>query len=293
MSIRLELIQALSKAPPLLGDKRERVLEYLYSQINDDGGFKNRNGESDLYYSVFGYEAIGALEGQLPRDNYGKYLDRHDDIESLNFFDLVCLARCRRNLDDNELTNESAGQIGDKLLEFRSEDGGFNSESDKRQGTAYGCFLALAAFQDLNIDLPETDGLVQCIESLKTRDGAYANDRLHPVGATPPTAAAITMLKQLDRPIGQDTQQWLLSRFLEMGGFTANEGMSIADLLSTAITLHALALCGADLDPIREPCRHYVESLWSTEGGFRGHWMDQICDCEYTYYGLLALGHLV
>jgi len=32
--------------------------------------------------------------------------------------------------------------------------------------------------------------------------------------------------------------------------------------------------------------------LWTNRGGFYGNWLDDTLDCEYTYYGLLALGHL-
>ena len=34
------------------------------------------------------------------------------------------------------------------------------------------------------------------------------------------------------------------------------------------------------------------DSLWNAAGGFHGNWTDDTLDCEYTYYGLLALGHL-
>jgi hypothetical protein len=36
----------------------------------------------------------------------------------------------------------------------------------------------------------------------------------------------------------------------------------------------------------------FVDSLWTNRGGFFGSWLDDTLDCEYTYYGLLALGHL-
>jgi hypothetical protein len=66
----------------------------------------------------------------------------------------------------------------------------------------------------------------------------------------------------------------------------------IPDLLSTATALHALAGMQIDLDPIREPCLDFVDSLWVNQGTFYGNWTDDAPDCEYTYYGLLALGHL-
>jgi len=46
------------------------------------------------------------------------------------------------------------------------------------------------------------------------------------------------------------------------------------------------------LQPIQEACLDFVDSLWTSRGGFYGSWADGTLDCEYTYYGLLALGHL-
>jgi hypothetical protein len=48
----------------------------------------------------------------------------------------------------------------------------------------------------------------------------------------------------------------------------------------------------AAIGPVKEPCLDFVDSLWTSTGGFYGNWADDAVDCEYTYYGLLALGHL-
>jgi hypothetical protein len=43
---------------------------------------------------------------------------------------------------------------------------------------------------------------------------------------------------------------------------------------------------------VHERCLDFLDSLWSADGGFHGHWADDQLDSEYTFYGLLALGHL-
>ena len=43
---------------------------------------------------------------------------------------------------------------------------------------------------------------------------------------------------------------------------------------------------------LRDPCLDFVDSLWTNRGGFFGTWADDTVDCEYTFYALLALGHL-
>jgi hypothetical protein len=85
---------------------------------------------------------------------------------------------------------------------------------------------------------------------------------------------------------------WLLARQHSSGGFFAAPAAPIPDLLSTATALHALASLQVPLDPIREPALDFLDSLWTSRGGFFGSWADDTLDVEYTYYGLLALGHL-
>jgi prenyltransferase beta subunit len=64
------------------------------------------------------------------------------------------------------------------------------------------------------------------------------------------------------------------------------------DLLSTAVALHALDGLQVSYRDAVEPCLDFIDSLWTAAGGFHGNWNDEELDLEYTYYGLLALGHL-
>jgi len=47
-----------------------------------------------------------------------------------------------------------------------------------------------------------------------------------------------------------------------------------------------------DFSKVKEPCLDFIDTLWNSQGAFYGTWEDDALDCEYTYYGLLALGHL-
>jgi len=127
---------------------------------------------------------------------------------------------------------------------------------------------------------------------LETPDGAWSNERGMSVGSTNATAAAVGVLRNLGAPINSSVGDWLLARFHKEGGFVAAPNTPLPDLLSTATTLHALAGLQVPMERIKEQCLDFVDSLWTNEGGFHGHWADDVLDCEYTYYGLLALGHL-
>ena len=98
-------------------------------------------------------------------------------------------------------------------------------------------------------------------------------------------------MRYLDVPPDPRLAGWLLDRCRE-GGFFATPDAPMPDLLSTATALHALSSLHAPLDRVREACLDFIDSLWTSEGAFYGNWADDTLDCEYTYYGLLALGHL-
>ena len=113
------------------------------------------------------------------------------------------------------------------------------------------------------------------------------------MGATNATAGAVTLIRHLGFPVNQNVGAWLLAQAHPQGGFLAVPGAPMPDLLSTATALHALAAMDFRLpSEIHERCLDFLESLWDARGGFHGNWSDDFLDPEYTFYGLLALGHL-
>jgi len=72
-----------------------------------------------------------------------------------------------------------------------------------------------------------------------------------------------------------------------------NFGVDANDwFLAQQAQVHALAGLEISVSAVKDKCLDFVDSLWTNEGGFYGHWGDDHLDCEYTFYGLLALGHL-
>ena len=182
MSLRLEMLQVARLAPKLLGESAELVRDFLLRQQNPDGGFRDRAGQSDLYYTVFGIDGFLALQAELPVARIANYLRGFGEGESLDFVHLCCLARgwgALRSLARGYTPgvpgiseSEPAAPPGlrRKILcrieSFRSKDGGYHPTPGSEFGTAYGCFLALGAYQDLQTELPEPLRLVQCLKFL-------------------------------------------------------------------------------------------------------------------------------
>jgi prenyltransferase beta subunit len=286
------MLQVARLAPKLLGESAGLVHAFLRSQLNPDGGFMNRAGASDLYYTVFGLEGLIALRADVPAVAVVRYLRTFGDGGGIDFVHLGGLARCWAGLPPGVRAEAPAAAVLGRVEAHRSGDGGYAAEPGAAEGTAYGCFIALGAYQDFAADIPDPAGLVRCVMRLRAADGGFANQADVPLGLTPSTAAAVTLLRQLNEPVPPELAGWLLARCRPDGGFYALPGAPLPDLLSTATALHALAGMRASLDAIREPCLDFIDTLWTNRGGFHGHWADDDLDCEYTYYGLLALGHL-
>jgi len=292
VSLRLELLQVARLAPKLLGDAAESVTTFLRSKLNDDGGFADRSGASDLYYTVFGVEGLMALRADIPRQQVELYVRSFGDGKDLDLVHVSCLARCWAGLSADVRSSAPREAILRRVETFRSRDGSYNVSPRGKVGTLYGCFLALGAYEDLGVQLPDPDAMLRCVARLRTDDGGYTNQEEVAVGLTPSTAAAVTLLRHLGCDADDTVADWLMARCRREGGFFAAEEAPIPDLLSTATALHALAGLHADIDSIREPCLDFIDTLWTSKGAFYGNWADDIADCEYTYYALLALGHL-
>lgn len=293
MSVRLELIQVARLGAKELGDSADLVRDFYRRQWAESGGGRDRSDRSDLYYTVFTLNGCEALEIEIPDAKLAVWLETFGDGDGLDLVHLTSLARCWASLGKKRMPDGRAKALLARLEAFRKPDGGYDNDAKKAHGTAYGSFLALGAYQDLGKFPPKPLRIVQSLKRLETPDHAWNNSPGLPIGSTNPTAGAVTLLRHLHLPLNPAIGDWLLARLHPQGGFTAVPGAPMPDLLSTATALHALASLDRRLTATqRERCLDFVDSLWTAEGGFHGHWADDHLDAEYTFYGLLALGHL-
>jgi hypothetical protein len=272
------MLQVARLSPKQLGDSAKLVEGFLHSRRNEDGGFQDRSGASDLYYTVFGLEALIALSTEVPIAAVSDYLRGFGAGEDLDLLHLCCLIRCWANVCRSGPPLDAVA-LAARIESHRTPDGGYNTLPGASAGTAYGCFVAMGAYQDLRREMPRPDGIAECLRGLQA-------------SLTPSTAAAATLFRHLGEEPPADLSAWLLARCHKDGGFYATPDAPIPDLLSTATALHALSGMKASIESVKEPCLDFVDSLWTSRGGFYGNWTDDTLDCEYTYYGLLALGHL-
>ena len=99
------MLQVARLAPNLLSDSSQSVVQFIESQLHDEGGFVDRAGEPDLYYCVFGIDDLIALQAPLPSQKLLGYLQSVGDGERLT----NTSSSRRRN------TSRSTGVVSRKL----------------------------------------------------------------------------------------------------------------------------------------------------------------------------------
>jgi hypothetical protein len=291
MSLRLQLLQVARLAPRLLADSTDLVRNFYARQFNDLGAASDRAGQPDLYYTIFALAGAQALDAPIRMDRTREWLRTFADGEKLDFVHLGALARCWAVVDG--ASPDLVAALLARLENFRQSDGGYNSSPRAGFGTAYDAFVALGAYQDLGRTPPDILDLLRSLKRLEAADHSWTNLPGQNIGSLNPTAAAVTLITHLGFPVNQAVGDWLLAQAHPQGGFVAVPGAPVPDMLSTATALHALACLNRRLpSKIHEKCLDLADTLWNAEGGFHGHWADDFLDAEYTFYGLLALGHL-
>ncbi len=199
MTIRLEMIKAVSRSKAVMEDSISSVINFLTASINPDGGFKGRDKQSDLYYTVFGLEALLALGGTFPRNQISNFIQGFTKKDPVDLVHLAALIRCCANLPENNIEKRLRDKFTKDLERFRSKDGGFANDIGNEHGTAYGCFFALTAYQDLQIDMPSQTMVAQCIGALSIPDGGFTKNTKIKSASTNATAAAMIALNHLNQ----------------------------------------------------------------------------------------------
>ncbi len=303
--------QALSRGGASLdAEARAGVGKFIRSQLNRDGGFCGRSAASDLYYTVFGLECARAVALELPTEAIRDFVETRASTP-LDFVHLTCLARCLDMLWPGDALPAWGVSLQGRLGQHACAEGGHHRKPAQRKGSVYESFLGALANEALERRFPDRrvgedigqkhaslemgvpSPLGQRLTSLCQGSGGFTNGDGLAAASTPVTAAALLLLHVLNQPIPPKSVEWLLNRQCARGGFAAAALVPLSDLLSTATALQALSCIGELRGVKLDACLDFVTGCWDDSGGFHAHALDRTPDCEYTFYGLLALGNLV
>ena len=290
----------LSMAP----ERRDRHRGFLLAQQLPDGGFRGREGDSDLYYTSFavrGLSMLGGL-GEAECESIGRYVLACRSQE-LSVIDLVSwlysglvvqLAGGPDPLSGAPAT--FVDEVAESLESTRTADGGYARTTEGAAGSTYHSFMVALAYELLGRTVPEPNRMIQFVYDRQRDDGGFVEISPMKRSGTNPTAAAVALLVMLggmDDELRDDVGEFLGIVKGDEGGFLANTRIPFSDGLSTFTGL--LTVQDLELEGVLRPERaeaFIAGELEFPTGGFRGAAWDTQADVEYTFYGLGTLALL-
>jgi prenyltransferase beta subunit len=272
-------------------ESQDEVRKFILEQQAESGGFCDRAGYPDLYYTLFGFFLTAATRLDLthselvnlagsPSGRNGlneirtllhRYVNEQQRLPQNSLINNCCLAIIEKEKPGNTLRKIS--RLIAILKDFLSGAGDITR--------SYQYFMVFLSF--------DAYGLNNGLTRLMARP--FFKKQISMAEMPCPVVAATLVLKsELGLPAENEYRQ-LMEFFDEEHGFRALAGAPSADLLSTAVALAALKLTGADLRLVRPVCLKLLEENFDS-GAFLAGNGDWERDTEYTFYGLMALGLL-
>lgn len=300
LDLALRLSDGLERMSP---ERREKHVAFIMSQQMADGGFRGREGDSDLYYTSFAVRSLammGAMEPDLS-EQVGGFLRAYMS-RSLSVVDLISwvysafVIQVSGGIDLlGEDANNWADRTAERLESVRTKDGGYAKAIEGAAGSMYHSFLTVLTYQLIGRDVPHPNRLIQFIYDRQRDDGGFVEIAPMKRSGTNPTAAAVAMLNMLsgmDEELRSDVYDFFREVRSTEGGYQANTRIPFADGLSTFTGL--LTCQDLKLDVLKPEAveKLMADCLEFPAGGFRGASWDEQADVEYTFYGLGNLGLL-
>ena len=316
--LRDQIRTGLDKADQSYRDKHSR---WITAQQTTEGGFPNRRGNTELYYTTFGLRSLSALNALTPdiagkackyllllRQNAQRTLG--DAVSAASWWDGVTLCEevlgpCLGEGDRNQ-TTELTIQL---LAKLKRDDGGWAKTAMEGNSSLYHTFLALCAYQRMGKPMPEINKVERFLGTLAHSEGGFLENKYSKKPGTNGTAAgiALSLMLQTQSLLGrmaigaglqQVLQPWISKNFMthagfiqrmhssDEGGFIATPSAPVADLLSTYTALFTLKNLGQTDARMLDRALKYARSLEDPAGGYIGFLLETTPDCEYTFYGL-------
>lgn len=279
-------------------ERKQRHRDFLVAHQMDDGGFRGREGESDLYYTSFAVRGLAMLDGldSETATRVGEFLESHDPMR-LSIVDLlswlstaVAVQLAGGTIPKAVQAPDWPDHIAQRLESVRTSDGGYAKNAEGAAGSTYQSFLVVLSYELTGQTPPRPNALIQFLYDRQRDDGGFVEIAPMKRSGTNPTAAAVAVLNllgALDEEIRSDVRDFLRQVKSDEGGFQANTRIPFADGLSTFTGL--LTLQDLQIDDVlsEKQVLNYLSGwLEFPTGGFRGASWDEQADVEYTFYGL-------
>jgi hypothetical protein len=264
-SIESVLLKSMDLLEP---EMLNEIASFIRTKQTKQGGFADKAGNCDLYYSLFGYYIAETLSLHEMNEPLKRYVKKTVSDNALAGVHLYCASILYVKLHGLDRVSENLRkQVVQDLTQTKNQLSGY---------TNFLGILALYYFGDFL--------------GIKKILNKYKSSKLSDTSPCPVTAATAILLEIAGKP-DPSAEHKLKSYYRENGGFAALKQTPAEDLLSTAVALYALNFMDADIRLIKPDCLTFITDLYH-EGGFCSMQLDVDTDVEYTFYGLLALGAL-
>jgi prenyltransferase beta subunit len=304
----------------LSGDAIQLIQQFISSCKHQNGGFIDKSGKQDIYYSVFGYTLSYVFQTEINYHNEKNYLNSIDQSK-LDFVHLVSFIQCvflietfnflNKNpkigkifLGSGFISNQLKNTINKKIAkehvhlfkrieDYRANDGGYNqNEINAKHSTIYANYLVSIYLKDFGLELDQNK-ISNIHKNRINKNGGFVNEFGSMSPVTTATSAALILQFISENSISKKSIEWLKNQQNKIGGFVAGEQLPLADLLSTSTAVLALNVTN-NLNLINiQKCLQFIDLHWDKSGGFIGSISDSKPDIEYTFYALLGLGILI
>ena len=248
---------------------QQEVVEFLTQSQDKKGGFTDRAGTPDLYYSLFGSWLAQGVGQTTLLDNLKEFIKKQNP-DKLGVVEQMALLLIRSDIE-----TDAPEVSAPKLLKLFYRQG-------KNIHLSYRFFLFTLVFDAI--------GKRKQFYYFLARIGLFF---YKPKSDFPCSLVAALLYARKKLGLKYDKQkQHILNFALKNGGFKAFQNVKNADMLSTGVALFALSETMADLRLLKPATLGFIQDNFNG-GAFLSGDGDQTCDLEYTFYGLLALGSLV
>ena len=282
------MLNTLQKGKNQLSDEAIRhISDFVLSQMDEEHCFKNKGGQTDLYYTTFGWMLCFILGIKTDVNKMRKYLNSHD-IDQLDLIHYAAFVRCSilADLAKNGKILTWLSSLKSKNIKEISDFTGIPHDNPQ---SPYSKFIWLSLLEDTGNKLKDTSTFLTELEEYHLPDGGYRNLSEGLGATTNATVAALSVLGQLKGYQTNRDVDFLKNLQQVNGGFQGASASPVPDILSTATALFMLQCYGQK--PKYDP-GDFLEAHWLDSGGFCPTLIDETNDVEYTFYGLLALGTL-
>ena len=242
--------------------------DFVSLSQHSSGAFVDRAGNPDAYYSLFAFLSCRALGLEEPVRRLESYVLSLDRQKVGSYVDWSSWAVMRSLLP---MSGAQKNALALKAIWRWLSRGGNASR-------VYGLFMSLIVMNRLwGCGGVVLRTFVRCLPD--------------PLKSARLPATHLASIVLIYREAGIDTTEVtraLLAHAAPRGGFSLFAGSGESDLLSTAVSLYALSLSGADIRLVAPACASFIAEQFD-RGAFLSGDGDKTRDLEYTFYGLLGL----